>query len=94
MANTKTSNLNIRIDNQLKSDAEVFFEGLGMSLTTAVNIYFRQCLRENRIPFEITANVTPNATTLAAMMEAERISKDPNVPSYSNVNELFEELKK
>jgi hypothetical protein len=43
-------------------------------------------------PIEITTNETPNATTLAAMVEAERISKDPNAPSYSNVDDLFEEL--
>ena len=62
-----------------------------MNLSTAFNIFVRQSLREGRIPFNISLN-QPNAETLEALQEAERIARDPNVKSYSDLNELFSDL--
>ena len=53
----------------------------------------RQALREGRIPFEISIN-QPNRETIAAMLEAERIAKDPSVKGYTNMDELFADLRK
>ena len=53
MANT---NVTIRIDEDLKEEADGLFDDLGMSFTTAVNVFVKQALREQRIPFEITLN--------------------------------------
>lgn len=36
----------------------------------------------------------PNKETMAAMLEAERIAKDPNVKGYTDLDELFADLKK
>ena len=36
----------------------------------------------------------PNKETIAAMLEAERIAKDPNVKHYIDLDELFEALRK
>ena len=91
MAN-KTTNLSIRMDNELKKQADALFEELGMNITTAFNIFVRQSLREGRIPFDITIH-NPNKRTVAAMIEAERIAKDPSVPACSDVEELLAELK-
>jgi DNA-damage-inducible protein J len=55
----ETTNLNIRIDRELKERAEVFFADLGMSMTTAFNIFVRQSLRQGKIPFEIIGTVDP-----------------------------------
>ena len=44
---------NIKIDSELKHDAQKLFENLGMTLSTAVNIFLRQALREQGIPFRI-----------------------------------------
>ena len=46
-----------------------------MNLSTAFNIFVRQSLREGGIPFEVLEQ--PNKETIAAMLEAERIAKDP-----------------
>ena len=62
-------------------------------MTTAFNIFVRQALREGRIPFEISIN-QPNRETIAAMLEAERIAKDPSVKGYTNMDELFADLRK
>lgn len=50
------TNINILIDSNLKNQADILFGELGMSLSTAVNIFIRQSLREGKIPFEISAN--------------------------------------
>lgn len=91
MANTNTSNISIRMDAELKAQAEALYEKLGMNLSTAFNIFVRQCLREGGIPFEITTNV-PNATTIAALREAERIAKDPAVKGFHSIDDLFADL--
>jgi DNA-damage-inducible protein J len=48
-----TTNLNIRIDKDLKERADAVFNEMGMSMTTAFNIFVRQTLRQGKIPFEI-----------------------------------------
>ena len=88
---SKTTNLSIRIDKELKEQAESLFSELGMNMTTAFNVFVRQAVRQGKIPFEISLN-QPNNETLAAMEEANIISKDPSAKAYSDVDELFEEL--
>lgn len=92
MANP-TTNITIRMDTDLKSQADAFFGELGMSLSTAFTIFVRQSLREGRIPFAISLN-RPNKETVTAMLEAERIAKDPKVKHYHDLDELFADLKK
>jgi DNA-damage-inducible protein J len=50
---SKTTNVTIRLDEEVKKDAEDLFRGLGMNFSTAVNIFARQSLRQGGIPFEI-----------------------------------------
>lgn len=92
MAGT-TTNISIRMDSELKAQADALFNELGMNITTAFNIFVRQALREGGIPFEISIH-QPNRETLAAMLEAERIAKDSTVKGYHNLDELYAELKR
>ena len=80
------------MDSDLKAQADALFNELGMNISTAFNIFVRQALREGRIPFEISLN-QPNRETLAALMEAERIAKDPTVKGYTDFYKLFDDLK-
>ncbi len=88
----QTTNISIRMDTDLKAQADHFFAELGMNISTAFTIFVRQALREGKIPFEISLN-TPNKETIAAMLEAERIAKDPAVKGYTNMDDLFADLK-
>ena len=81
------------MDSDLKAQADVLFGELGKNITTALNIFVRQAIREGGIPFEISIH-QPNKETIAAMLEAERIAKDPSVKGYDNLDELFADLKK
>lgn len=92
MANTATTNISIRMDADLKAKADALFSEFGMSLSTAFNIFVRQSLREGKIPFDISLS-KPNKETIAAMLEGERIAHDPSVKGYTDLDELFADLK-
>jgi DNA-damage-inducible protein J len=51
---SETTNLNIRIDKDLKEQAEIFFGELGLNMTAAFNVFVRQSLRQGKIPFELS----------------------------------------
>jgi len=48
--------VNVRIDDKVKKEAEEVFDEMGMPMTTAVTIFLKTVARERRIPFEITAD--------------------------------------
>ena len=60
MANT--ANINVRMDADLKKQFEAFCADMGMTMSTAINIFAKKAVRENRIPFEISGDA-PNAET-------------------------------
>ena len=64
-----TTNLNIRIDKDLKEQAEIFFSELGLNMSSAFNIFVRQSLRQGKIPFEISIVADPfySSTNMAAL---------------------------
>lgn len=88
-----TTNLTIRLDSDLKKDSEALYAELGMSLSTAINVFLRQSLRKGGLPFDARLDDQPNRTTIEAMLEAERIAKDPTVKRYNDLDELFKDLK-
>jgi len=49
------ANITIRIDDDVKRDAETLFEKLGLSISGAINVFFRQAIREQAIPFQVKA---------------------------------------
>lgn len=84
-------NVSIRMDEDVKKEADAMFAEMGMSLSGAFNVFVRQALRERAIPFKISLG-QPNLQTVAAMLEAERIAKDPHATSYASAKELFAAL--
>ena len=83
----ESTNLNIRTDKEVKAQAEKIFDALGLNMTTAVNIFLRQAIRENGIPFEVKLNV-PNEITASAICEGRSIAYDKNATGYSNMSDL------
>ena len=77
----------IRIDRDIKEQAGVLFSGLGLDISGAVNMFLHQCVLRGGIPFSVEMPHYKQST-LAAMEEARRISRDPNVPSYDNMDDL------
>ena len=50
--------INVRMDKKIKNEAENLFAELGINMSTAINIFVRQAIRQNKIPFEISAEKT------------------------------------
>ena len=85
----KNVNVTFRVDEELKKKADALFSDLVMNLSTAFNIFLRQSVREQQLPFNVSRNV-PNAVTLAAMDAAE---KDEDIYGpFDNVSSLMEAL--
>lgn len=85
----QTTNINIRMDANLKKQFEAFCSDVGMTMSTAFNIFAKKAVRENRIPFEISGDI-PNEETLQAI---ENVRKGIGVSrAFSSVNELMEDL--
>ena len=91
MSNTGT--VHARIDADLKASAEAVLNDLGISPTDAINIYYRQIVYNQGIPFKL---VKPryNQETEEAIAEARHMLADPDLKTFKNVEEMFMELDK
>ena len=87
-----TAVLQTRVDAETKLEAQSLFDSLGLDITTAIRLFLRQSINQQRIPFDIVPpKYNFSEETLAAIDEARRISKDSSVKSYSSAKELFED---
>lgn len=77
----------IRIDRDIKEKAVSLFANLGLDLSGAINMFLHQCVLRGGLPFAVEM---PHYSkqTLEAMAEARRVSRDPKVPSYDNMDDL------
>lgn len=88
----ETVNISIRMDAELKKQAETMLSDMGLNMTTAMNMFLRQVVRQGRIPFEIATDI-PNAETVAAIKEMDdMISGKIPAKKYASTDELFKDL--
>lgn len=89
-----TTNINVRVDSALKQEAEALFNDLGLSMSTAINMFLRSAINHDGIPFEVRRSV-PNAETRAALdeYEYEEMKKNPdNYKRYESFDEVIDEV--
>lgn len=87
MANT--TNLNIRVDEEIKRKAEAIFAELGLNMSTAMNIFLRYSVRYGGIPFDLRIE-KPNTETLAAI---DDVNNNRNMSkTFDSVSALMEDL--
>ena len=84
-----TTNLNVRIDADLKKQSEKIFNELGLTMSTALTVFLRQTVRSRGIPFDMRLNTT-NEETLAAIQDVN-LNRNMSRPFHS-VKELMEDL--
>lgn len=80
---------NIKIDQALKQESQDLFESFGLSLSSAINMFLRQAVREQAIPFRV-GNPIPNSETIRAIEDTRNgigLSR-----GFSSVTELMEDL--
>ena len=91
---TGTTNLNIRIDANLKKESDILFKELGLNMTTAISMFLTKCINTASIPFKIEKN-KPNDELIDAIKEGDKILeelKSGKRKGYNNVYEMFKEL--
>lgn len=82
----KTQNVSVQIDNSLKSDAEEILSALGLTVSEAIRIFFKQIVHLQGLPFNvIIPEQIPNETTQNAM-------KEKDLKTFNSPEELFEDL--
>lgn len=66
------STISIRIDSQLKKDFEEFCKNVGMNMTTAISIFAKAVVKEQRIPFEISTDPFYSEKNMARLRKSMR----------------------
>ena len=85
----KTTNLNIRVDEELKSKAEAIFNELGINMSTAMNMFLRYSVRYGGIPFDLRIE-KPNEETQAAI---DNVNNNRNMSkTFDSVSALMKDL--
>lgn len=88
----KTATINMRVNSQVKSDAESIFSSLGMTLTEAINVFLHKSIMEGGLPFDVR-QPRYNAETEAAIQESRDIlAGKADAESYSSVDDMFAAL--
>jgi|GEM_PF-233654 len=82
-----TTNLNIRIDSELKKKAEQIFEELGISMSAALNVFLRQTVRNNGIPFDL--RIDGSNTEAVSAIDVADVGRKAS-KSFSSIRELKE----
>ena len=86
------TNVNIRMDMETKKAFDKFCAEIGLSVSSAFNIFAKTVVREQRIPFALTTE-TPNSVTLAALKEVEDMKRHPELcKGYQDVDRMMEDI--
>lgn len=82
-----STTISVRTDEETKRQAEELFNELGLNMSTAINMFMKQALRERRIPFTV-GRPYPNEATIAAIEEGHRLAQDPGTPRITSIEEF------
>ena len=82
---------NISLDSELKAQAQELMSDLGLDLSSAITLFLKQAVREQRIPFEIRRDI-PNKETIDALNEFSRMKSDKfEYKRYNSFNDIMKE---
>ena len=91
MANL-TSAININVDTKIKEEATTILKGLGLNMSTFINMALTQVVKRNGVPFEVV-NPKPSKEMLEALAEVNEMINNPEkYPRYSNWEDLEKSL--
>lgn len=90
---SNTTNMTIRIDKDLKKSVDILFKNLGTNTNSAINMFLRQCDREQGLVFTPTMAPTPSKELLASLQEIENYKNGKvELESYKDVKALRKAL--
>lgn len=89
---SKTANISLRIEPEIKAQAEDVFSNLGISVTDAINVFLHMSIMEGGFPFQ-PRKPRYNAETIAAVQEARDImSGKQQAKRYASFSDLLKEI--
>jgi len=92
-SSSQGTQVSIRLDSDIKPKFELLCRKIGMSMSTAMNVFARQSVLEQKIPFEISARQEFfNDRTMSAIREAEALSYDDSAETFDSVDDLMKDL--
>ena len=87
-----TTNINVRVDSELKSQAESLFSDLGLNMSTAITMFLKSAVIHDGLPFEVKRSV-PNAQTKAALSEYIAMKEHPEAyKRYDSFEDALNEV--
>ena len=90
---TATTNFCVRMDSELKKQCETLYGELGITLTSAINVFLRQSLRVGGFPFDVRLEQLKKSKT-PTMTDAERQARDSFAKRCSSVEEVLNAIEK
>ena len=85
---SKTS-MSIRLDSEVKEQAQQVFNNLGMDMTTAINIFLRQAIQYQGLPFDVRLDESRKLLEVLTDLEQNRNMSQ----SFESVSDLMEDLR-
>ncbi len=87
-----TSAINVNVPSDVKEEATILFNNLGLNMSTAINMFLKRAIYERGIPFEVKEPL-PSKELLSALQELDDMEKHPEeYKSFHSVKELMEDL--
>ena len=85
---SKTS-MSIRLDSEVKEQAQQVFNNLGMDMTTAINIFLRQAIQYQGLPFDVRLDESRRLLEVLTDLDQNRNMSQ----SFESVSDLMEDLR-
>lgn len=87
-----TANINVRVDANLKKEAESLFNDLGLNMSSAITMFLKSAVNHDGIPFEVR-RIRPNSETRKALAEYDEMKAHPEkYKRYHTFAELVEDV--
>lgn len=87
-----TANINVRVNSQLKQEADSLFSDLGLTMSSAITLFLKAAVNDDGLPFPVTRR-QPNATTRAALDEFHQMQTDKKeYPRYDNADDMLKDV--
>lgn len=87
-----TTNINVRVDSELKKSAEELFSDLGLNMSTAITMFLKSAVNHDGIPFDVKRQI-PNSETRAALAEYDEMKNNPEkYKRYKSFDDMIDEV--
>jgi DNA-damage-inducible protein J len=89
----KSATMHIRVDEDIKNEALLVVEELGLNISAAINMYLKQIVLRKEIPFRVSTYPQLNAETIASLEEGDAIASGRlDAKRYQSVDDLFADM--